>query len=125
MVNASSSRSRRGAGSIGCLTTLVVVVAVIFLAVQLGKPWFRYQQFRDVMKSSARYAVSLPDSVIRSRLMASADSLGLPKDAKRLKIVRSRSPANITISSEYIENVKLPLYGLLKIHFNPRAEEAL
>lgn len=125
MVNGKALASRRGAGSIGCLATLVITAAVIFLAVQLGKPWFRYQQFRDVMKSSARYAVSLPDSVIRARLMASADSLGLPKEAKRLKIVRSRSPANITISSEYVEKVKLPLYGLLQIHFKPRAEEAL
>lgn len=118
-------KSRRGAGSIGCLASFVLIAAAIFLAVQLGKPWFRYQQFHDVMKSSARYAVTLPDSVIRARLWASADSLGLPKDAKRLKIQRSKSPAQIIISSEYTEVVKLPLYGPLKLKFKPHAEEAL
>lgn len=117
--------SRRGAGSLGCLASFILIAAAIFLAVQLGKPWFRYQQFHDVMKSSARYAVTLPDSVIRARLWASADSLGLPKDAKRLKIQRSRSPAQIIISSEYTETVKLPLYGPLKLKFKPHAEEAL
>lgn len=118
-------KSRRGAGSLGCLASFVIAAALIFLAVQLGKPWFRYQQFRDVMKSSARYAVTLPDSVIKARLWATADSLGLPKEAKKVRINRSRSPSQITISSEYTEQVNLPLYGLLTLKFKPHAEEAL
>lgn len=125
MVTPSSSPPRRGTGSIGCLASLIIAAGVIFLAVQFGRPWFRYQQFRDVMKSSARYAVSLPDSVIRARLLATADSLGLPTSAKRFKIVRSRSPSNIVISSDYTETVVLPLLGPVVLHFKPRAEEAL
>lgn len=125
MVSNVSPRPLRGGSKIGCLGSLLLIGAAIFLVVQLGKPWFRYQQFRDVMKSSARYAVSLPDSVIRARLMATADSLGLPKEAKRLHIDRRRSPANIEIWSEYVEKVKFPFYGVVPIHFKPRAEEAL
>jgi hypothetical protein len=125
MVTFSSTRSRRGAGTLGCLFTLVIAGAALYLAVQFGKPWFRYQQFHDVMKSQARYAISLPDSVIRARLMSSADSLGLPPAAKRLRIARERSPANITISSEYVEKVMIPIYGPVLLHFKARAEEAL
>ena len=125
MVTSPSFRPRRGTGTIGCLASLALTAALIFLAVQFGKPWFRYQQFRDVMKSSARYAISLPDSVIRARLLAVADSLGLPKEAKRVRIDRQRSPASITISSDYVEKVMVPLYGPVTIRFKPRAEEAL
>lgn len=125
MVTSSPNQSRRGGSALGCLFSLVVVAAALFIAVQFGKPWFRYQQFHDVMKNQARYAVSLPDSVIRARLIASADSLGLPKEAKRLRIDRQRSPASITISSDYVEKVMVPLYGPFTIRFKPRAEEAL
>ncbi|MEP6590541.1 MAG: hypothetical protein ABJC19_05100 [Gemmatimonadota bacterium] len=125
MVKSREHSSRRGAGALGCVATMVILVAAILLVVSFGKPWFRYQQFRDVMKSSARYATSLPDSVIRARLLATADSLGLPKAAKRISILRSASPAQIIISSEYIESVQVPLYGTVKVKFKPRAEEAL
>ncbi|MES2123809.1 MAG: hypothetical protein V4503_03880 [Gemmatimonadota bacterium] len=125
MVNPRLVSSRRGAGALGCLATLVITAALVLLAVRFGKPWFRYQQFRDVMKSSARYAVSIPDSVIRVRLLATADSLGLPKAARRVSIVRSASPAQIVISSDYTESVEIPLYGKVVVRFKPRAEEAL
>lgn len=116
---------RRGAGAIGCLTTLAIIGVMIYLAVQFGRPWFRYQQFHDEMKSAARYAVTLPDSVIRARLTSRADSLGLPKEAKRLTVRRRRSPAAIEIFSEYTEIVKLPILKPFQLKFKPRAEEPL
>ena len=125
MVNTPARPPRRGGSTVGCLAWVLLAAALIFLAVQFGKPWFRYQQFRDVMKNSARYAVTLPDSVIRARLIGSADSLGLPKEAKRVTIKRSASPGQIVISAEYTERVVLPLYGPILIRFKPRAEEAL
>ena len=125
MVTSPRMQSRRGSGTAGCLAWVALFAILIFLAVQFGKPWFRYQQFRDVMKSSARYAVALPDSVIRARLMSVADSLGLPKEAKRVTIHRSARPAVIEISSQYSEKVSLPLFGSVLLRFKPRAEEAL
>jgi len=125
MVKSPRVQRRSGSGTVGCLGWLALGAILIFLAVQFGKPWFRYQQFHDVMKSSARYAVTLPDSVIRARLMSVADSLGLPKEAKRLTIRRSSAPAGIVISSQYSEKVALPVFGPVLIHFKPRAEEAL
>ena len=125
MVNASARPPRRGGSTAGCLAWVFLAAALIFLAVQFGKPWFRYQQFRDVMKNAARYAVTLPDSVIRARVMGSADSLGLPKEAKRVTIRRTGSPGAIVISAEYTERVVLPLYGPVLVRFKPRAEEAL
>jgi hypothetical protein len=125
MVKSPRVRSSRGSGTVGCLAWIALGATLIFLAVQFGKPWFRYQQFQDVMKSSARYAVTLPDSVIRSRLVSVADSLALPKEAKRLTIRRTSAPARIVISSQYSEQVKLPVIGAVMLRFKPRAEEAL
>jgi len=125
MVKSPRVRPLRGSGTVGCLAWIVLGATLIFLAVQFGKPWFRYQQFRDVMKSSARYAVTLPDSVIRARLVSVADSLALPKEAKRLTIRRSVRPDKIEISSQYSEQVMLPVIGAVILRFKPRAEEAL
>lgn len=89
-------------------------------------PWLRYEQFDAEMRSNARFAVTLPDSVIRVRLASQVDSLGLPPGAKMISIQRHGShPAVITIRSEYDELVTLPIFGAKKLHFKAHAEEPL
>lgn len=116
---------RRGAGSMGCITSLLLLALMVYLANQFGRPWFRYQQFRDEMRTNARFAVTLPDSVILTRLRARADSLRLPEAAQRISIVRTGRPGSITISTTYVEVIKLILVGEKRITFTPKAEEPL
>lgn len=120
-----TSRNDRGSGSLGCLSSILVLVVMIYLAVLFGEPWFRYRQYQDQMKTSARFAVTIPDSVIRIRLTSLADSLGLPRRAKRLKIERNGVRQRITISATYDEVIKIPILGPKTITFRPRAEERL
>lgn len=117
--------SRKGSGSLGCLGSILILVVVLYFAVLFGEPWMRYRQFQDQMKTSARFAVSIPDSVIRVRLVALADSLGLPARAKRVKINRNPMRQRITITSSYEEILKLPILGERVWKFTPRAEERL
>lgn len=99
---------------------------IVYFGARFIPPWMHYQQFRDEMRSDARFGTTLTDSVIRIRLVAQADTLGLPPEAKRI-VIRRRGgrPPTITISAEYIVKINLPIFGIKLLHFKPKAEEPL
>lgn len=106
-------RSRRGAGSLGCLFMLLLIAAVAYFGIPIGESFFRYYRFEDAMRQSVRFADINPDPVILSRLRATADSLELPDDAKRIRIRRLKG-SRIAISSEYTQEFVLP--GTVREH---------
>lgn len=116
------TRSRRGAGTLGCLFTLLIVVAVAYFGVNVGRVYWRFYQYQDDMRQAVRFASTLTNDRIVARLRASADSLGLPEAAWKISI--RRSPNFITVESDYYETVELPLF-VREIHFNPHAEGPL
>ncbi|MGQ0767474.1 MAG: hypothetical protein ACT4OZ_17645 [Gemmatimonadota bacterium] len=97
---------RRGASKLGCLVGLLVAVAVLYFGFNIGEVWLRYYRYEDTIRQEARFARQNTDDEIRRRLAARADSLGLPDDASRVRIVRSGN--RITISADYEEIVELP-----------------
>ncbi len=121
MVNATGRR--RGGSTIGCLFVLLLVAGGFYVGITLGRPWFRYQQFRDEMQSAARFGSTLSDSAILVRLRAVADTLGLPREAKRLSITRREQAAGVTISARWDETVKIVFYGEKTFHFAPKVVE--
>lgn len=123
MVNARPS-SRRGASTSGCLVSLVILVAGVYYGIHFGQPWIRYYQLMDEMRVSARLAPTLSDGVIRRRLEAKVDELGLPPDARKFTITRSGKPRKITITTQYSETVVVPVFTHTFV-FVPTAEEPL
>ena len=97
-----------------------------YFAARVIPHWIAYEQFRDEMKADARFGATLPDSSIRIRLVAEADTLGLPPEAKRITIKRRMGrPPIITISADYTVKVNFPIFGVRSFHFKPSAEEPL
>lgn len=115
--------NRRGGGMLGCLFPLALLGVGFFLAVLFGRPWFKYQEYKDDFKSAARFAQTLSDSVILARLQMQADSLGLPPQAKRIIIRRLSNPDRILIQAQYEVTVKVPLLGPRVLKFRPSVEE--
>ena len=110
---------RRGRSTLGCLFTLLVVVAIGYFGVNIGEVYLRYFRFRDSMEQNARFAAHFDDETIANHLMLAADTLNLPVSAHTF-IIRRRDH-HITISTDYYERVELPLY-VREIHFQPRVE---
>ncbi|MDX2121876.1 MAG: hypothetical protein SF070_12590 [Gemmatimonadota bacterium] len=104
--------------------SLVILVAGVYYGIHLGQPWFRYYQLVDEMRVSARLAPTLSDGVIRRRLEAKADELGLPPEAKKFQITRSGKPRRIVITTQYSETVSVPLLTHTFV-YTPTAEEPL
>ncbi len=117
-------RSRRGTSATGCLVSLLIFAGAVFYGIHLGEPWVRYYQLLDEMRVSARLAPTLSDGVIKRRLEAKADELGLPPESKKFQITRSGKPRKILITSEYSETVTVPLLTHTFL-FTPKAEEPL
>jgi hypothetical protein len=115
--------SRRGAGGLGCLISLVLFAAALYYGINIGQVYLRYYQILDGMRTQARHAPSLHDDVIDRRLTEQEDSL-LPGGAPKFTIIRGGNPNRITIETEYSEEVNLPLFKHTFV-LRPRAEEPL
>jgi hypothetical protein len=116
-------KSRSGAGRLGCIVSLVVFAAALYYGFNIGQVYFRYYQLLDAMRTQARLAPSLNDDVIQRRLIGQADSL-FPEGSPRFNITRGGHPNRITITTEYTEEVDLPLFKHTFV-LRPRTEEAL
>jgi hypothetical protein len=117
-------RSVRGGSTAGCVFSLVFFIAAIYYGVNIGKPWFRYYQLLDEMRSAARLAPTLSDAVIRRRLSDKVEELEIPPEANKWVITRSGKPRKIVITTTYSETVHLPLFEHTFV-YTPKAEEAL
>lgn len=112
--------SRVGRGKLGCLLLLLVLAAVIYVGADVGEVYWRYYQFRDAVEQEAQYGQTRTDDDIRHRLVALADSLGLPEEAATRLEVR-RSANRLVIETEYTEHIDVPLYKR-DVKFTPSAE---
>jgi hypothetical protein len=118
-------RDRRGASTMGCLLSLLVLVAVLYYGVNIGEVYFRYYRILDEMQTQARVAAALDNGTIQRRIASAIQEIGLPDDASsNLQITRSASPREITIETDYAETVKLPLF-VHTFHLHPKATEPL
>lgn len=107
---------RRGATKLGCLFSVLVVVAATYFAVNVGEVYLRYYRYRDAMHQQGRFGRQNTNEAIRRNLRSLADSLGLPEDASRLSILRGGN--RISISAQYDEVVQFP--GFVRtLHFAP------
>lgn len=111
---------RRGATTLGCLFTLLIVAAFAYFAVNIGRPAYRYWLIRDAMHQEAKFAGMRSDVAIQRRLRTKADSIGLPPEAAQNMRVR-RIGEMIVIMTEYTEHVEFP--GFVKLlTFNPSVQ---
>jgi hypothetical protein len=115
--------NRRGASRLGCLILLLILAVALYLAIDFGEAYFRFYQFKDAMGQEARFATTKTDDQITLRLAALADTLQLPPGAELVAI--ERTPATITISSDYDEVIKLPMKKEYILHFHPSAVSRL
>jgi hypothetical protein len=109
--------NRRGESRIGCLLPVLILAVAAYFAVDFGEAYFRFYQFKDAMGQEARFSSDKTDAQITTRLSALADTLQLPPGAELITI--ERTPAMITISSDYDEIIRLPMNKERVIHFHP------
>jgi hypothetical protein len=110
---------RRGRARPGCLVTIVLLGIVAYAAISVGTVYMRAYRFRDAMAQESRFAERTTNAEIINRLRAKADSLGLPDDAQRVRVQRSRRA--ISIWAEYADTVDLHVVKR-EVRFSPHIE---
>lgn len=112
-------KTRRGATTFGCLFMALLGIAAVYFGMKVGQVYWVNAQYEDTMKQHIRFAETLTDRQIYDRIIAKADSLGLPEEAKEVSV--ERTGRHLSISADYIVMVELPLHNR-SFHFSPHAE---
>jgi hypothetical protein len=114
--------ARRGLSSMGCLFSLAIAGALMYVGVKVGEVYWRYYEYQDDINQQVRFAAHTSNDQILVHLRAMADSLDLPEGAKEIQI--RRTDAAIAIEVEYDDRIELPKYTR-DVHFHPHAEGPL
>lgn len=118
--------SEAGKVKLGCLFTLVLIVAIVYYGFDFLHMRLRYYQIHDHVRTQATFAPALDDITIRRRLVARSDSLGLNLGEADWTIRRTYSPRQIYITATYVDSVVLEFPGIRKVFyftFKPTATE--
>ncbi len=115
------SRSVHGASTLGCLFTIMLLMAVLYYGLDAGRMYWDFYKFQDEMETSARFASTQSDDQIRQHLKGVAQDLGLPVQAQRVEIRRTKHPPVIIIQSQYTVELVLP-FTHKEITLRPSAE---
>src|SRR5690606_20652870 len=115
--------NRRGGSRLGCLIPLLLLGGFAYAAILFGRPWFAYRQYQDEMTAVVNMNQIISDSAMMVRIIARADSLGLPPQAKRIECRRLNDPPRLEVRAEYTQTVKVPFLGDKVLRFKPSAAE--
>ena len=111
-------RTRYGRTQVGCLLSALIVATVVYFGYNIGSALWDYYQYLDRMKQEVRFAASRSDAVIKRRISAFADSIGLPEAARNVHV--KRGDKVIVIWAEYYHVMEFPGFAR-EIRFNPQA----
>jgi hypothetical protein len=100
----------RGASTIGCLFTALILVAILYYGVDIGRVYWNYYRLEDEMQTSARFAVTQSDEQILKHLVGVSEDLGLPAEARKFSIRRTEHPPMVTIKTSYRVELELPFH---------------
>jgi hypothetical protein len=117
-----------GRGKLGCLVAIALLVGLAYVIKDVGAVYWRSYQMQDEVKAQAGFAPALTDKVILERLVARADTLGIPLGPQQWYVKRTREPSEITIRAAYDDSVVFTLlkwHKVVRFHFTPQAKVAL
>jgi hypothetical protein len=100
-------RASRGAGNIGCLLWLIVVVAVGHVLWKVVPVKIKTSEFYDVMQEQASFGSIKSVQQIQYEILRRAEQLKIPVTKENLKILRSREA--VTVEAHYA--IPLEFFG--------------
>ena len=114
------SHAEAGKMRLGCLVTLLILAAGIYVGIQYGAVQLRWYQIMDAVREQASFASALDDVTIRGRLMQESNRLRLPYTSGDWVIRRTRDQQGRMIAIEapsYSDSVVVNLPGLRKVWY--------
>lgn len=104
---------------------IFVIVAGIYLGIELVPVYYSNYQFQDIVKTEATLQTytTKPEGDIRDSLFKKAQSLDIPLTKDQIRVQRhgTTGTGSLTISAPYTVHVDLPGYPL-DLHFDASTE---
>jgi hypothetical protein len=101
------TRSARGAGNIGCLLWLVVIVLVGHVLWKVVPVKIRTSTFYDSMQEQASFGSIKSVQAIEWEVLRRAEELRIPVTKENLKVTRARN--SVTVEAHY--TIPIELFG--------------
>ena len=99
---------RRGAGSGGCVVGVALMAAAVLFGWPAAKVYLRAYEYEDAMRQTLVHARTDDDEAMRSRMRASADSIGeLPDAAYDIQV--DRREGMVRLVAAYTDTIRFPL----------------
>lgn len=120
--------NRPGKVGLGCLFTLFLIVAGVYVGINVFEVYWRSYQMQDYVDEQAGFAPIVGDDVILRRLVAKADTLGIALGPRDWNVRRGGNPPQIVISGQYRDSVVIEVLSLRKVFyhdFKPSARASL
>ena len=109
-------------GTVKLVLGIFVMVAVVYLGVELVPPYFANYQFQDAIESEARLATysTKTEDTIRDEVFKKASELEIPLAKDQIKVARTgpQNAGSLMIETHYTVHVDLPGYPL-DLTFDP------
>ncbi len=96
-----SRASTRGASAPGWLFSVMILLAVLYYGVDIGRTYWSYYKLLDEMQTTARFAQTQSDEVMLKHLVGVAQDLSIPAEGQRFTIRRTEHPPVVTIQTHY------------------------
>jgi len=117
-----SWRGQRGELSVGCLVGVVLLLLVTVIAINVVPPMLRVYEMQTTVESMADRANrrDYKDARILREILEKADELRLPVEPQDVKIKRTRSYIDITVTYDIKLKILFWTYDLHKVHSENR-----
>jgi hypothetical protein len=128
IIDVSVQSDQRGASNLGILTTILFLLAAIFVGFQSAPFYYSYYELKGLMQAQADKAGEFTDGQISENIRKAIKKLNIPVDSEELKI--NRYAGKVVIEIEYSEVLFIDFgggydYDLWEFEFKPRAESSL
>jgi hypothetical protein len=123
-----NARNRSGKTHLGCLFSLFILAVAVSVGIDVADVYWRYYRLQTFVKDQVTFAPELTDDVIRDRLIAYSDTLGVPLGRRDWTVRRTWSPKEFTISAQYRDTIRIEFLGLRRVfvvEFKPNGRGAL
>jgi hypothetical protein len=111
-------------GSIKLYFGLFVIIAALYLCVELVPPYYTNYEFQDAVRSEALFSTnsSKSEDAIRASVLKRARQLDIPVTADGITVHREgiNGTGSVSIDVPYVVHVNLPGYPL-DLHFDVAA----
>jgi hypothetical protein len=111
MDNSKRLRMQKGAGVIGCIFFILILIAILDVAFQFSRPYIKHSMMKSKMEDLVKWSLENPhhdNAFITKSVLNVAKELSIDLSPEDIEVERDRERARISVYWE--DEITLPYY---------------